>query len=186
MGKPSTCGMRTLTSYNITTVVVTCVTVALLLFLFSQGDRPAVLVGTRFGSQHNILSNEYDSKNLVVDAALQRHLDLVKSCQGPPLPNCSHAQLAGLRNALQYGLDHAPDVWQTWDTAQRVQRPEYGAWRFAEPATLADTGAAGSRKWIIMTSITGPSEQVKQWAAMEGWEVLVVSNCSTCCEILRD
>lgn len=84
---------------------------------------------------------------------------------------CVTKQITTLKEAIQEGFANI-DSWRTW-AAQRsnLKMPTYGSWRMVQHVETNNT----HDKWIVITSIAPPTEQIKAWAALKDWKVVVVS-----------
>jgi hypothetical protein len=100
---------------------------------------------------------------------------------------CARQQIKTLKDAIEEGFTNI-DSWRTWAHEHgehehgehehgehehvQVKMPNYGFWRMAQQVNTNST----HDKWIVITSIAAPTEQVKAWAALKDWKVVVVSS----------
>lgn len=63
--------------------------------------------------------------------------------------------------------------------SQLTAPPDYNSWLLTKSRGLHRETGAQHDKWIVITSISSPTDAVKKWAAIPGWRLVVVCHAGT-------
>lgn len=127
----------------------------------------------------------------IVQATQQLQLDdnslKELDCSTVNSTDCKELQTRTLRVAIRQGAQQ-PECWITWSASKAtdLHEPQYGFWRFVdrlEPA--AGSALKQHDNWIVITSIAPPTEQIKAWASLSKWKVVVVRDPSKIASSLK-